>query len=84
METIVRINDEVVSQFPTNNMLYGIAEYISTMSRNITLYPGDVVWMGTDGPTQNLKDGDVVEVEISGIGVLRNPVVREAPPEGAA
>ena len=82
MMTTVRINDEVVSEFPTNSMLFGIAEYISTMSRNITLYPGDVIWMGTDGATQNLKHGDVVEVEISGIGVLRNPVVREAPPEG--
>ena len=82
MVTTVRINDEVVSEFPTNSMLYGIAEYISTMSRNLTLYPGDVVWMGTDGATQNIKDGDVVEVEISGIGVLRNPVVREVSPEG--
>ena len=82
MMTTVRINDEVVSEFPTNSMVFSIAEYISTMSRNITLYPGDVVWMGTDGATQNLKHGDVVEVEISGIGTLRNPVVREAPPEG--
>jgi 2-keto-4-pentenoate hydratase/2-oxohepta-3-ene-1,7-dioic acid hydratase in catechol pathway len=33
--------------------------------------------MGTDGATENMKDGDVVEVEITDIGVLRNPVVRE-------
>jgi 2-keto-4-pentenoate hydratase/2-oxohepta-3-ene-1,7-dioic acid hydratase in catechol pathway len=39
--------------------------------------PGDVLWMGTGGATENMKDGDVVEVEMPGIGVLRNPVVRE-------
>lgn len=47
------------------------------MSQYLTLYPGDVLSMGTDGATENMKDGDVVEVEITGIGVLRNPVVRE-------
>ena len=80
MRTTVRVNDEVVSEFPTRNMLFGIATYISTMSRYLTLHPGDVLWMGTDGPTQNIKAGDVVEVEISGIGVLRNPVVKESFP----
>jgi 2-keto-4-pentenoate hydratase/2-oxohepta-3-ene-1,7-dioic acid hydratase in catechol pathway len=43
----------------------------------MTLYPGDVLWMGTDGATENMQDGDVVEVEITDIGVLRNPVRRE-------
>jgi 2-keto-4-pentenoate hydratase/2-oxohepta-3-ene-1,7-dioic acid hydratase in catechol pathway len=47
------------------------------MSQYLTLYPGDVLWMGTDGATENMKDGDVVEVEVPEIGVLRNPVVRE-------
>jgi 2-keto-4-pentenoate hydratase/2-oxohepta-3-ene-1,7-dioic acid hydratase in catechol pathway len=47
------------------------------MSKYLTLYPGDVLWMGTEGAGKNMKDGDVVEVEISDIGVLRNPVVRE-------
>jgi 2-keto-4-pentenoate hydratase/2-oxohepta-3-ene-1,7-dioic acid hydratase in catechol pathway len=47
------------------------------MSQYLTLHPGDVLWMGTDGATENIKHGDVVEIEIPGIGVLRNPVVRE-------
>ena len=80
MRTTVRVNQQVVSEFPTRNMLFGIATYISAMSRYLTLYPGDVLWMGTDGPTHNIKDGDVVEVEISGIGVLRNPVIKESSP----
>lgn len=77
MQTTVRLNGREVSQFDTNNMVFGIATYISAMSRYLTLYPGDVIWMGTDGATQNMKPGDAVEVEISGIGVLKNPVVSE-------
>ena len=47
------------------------------MTRYQTLHPGDVIWMGTDGKSPNLKAGDVVEVEITGIGCLSNPFVSE-------
>ncbi|MCI0438364.1 MAG: fumarylacetoacetate hydrolase family protein [Chloroflexi bacterium] len=77
MMTIVRLNGRQVTMFPTNNMLYGIAHYISEMTRYLTLYPGDMIWMGTDGAPENMKPGDVCEVEITGIGVLRNPIVAE-------
>jgi 2-keto-4-pentenoate hydratase/2-oxohepta-3-ene-1,7-dioic acid hydratase in catechol pathway len=73
LETIVRVNGIESSRFRTNAMLFGVATYISAMTRYLTLYPGDVIWMGTDGASPNLKAGDVVEVEITGIGVLRNP-----------
>lgn len=75
LETRVRVNGVESIRFDTNAMLFGVARYISTITRYITLYPGDVLWMGTDGSSPNLKAGDVVEVEISGIGVLRNPFV---------
>jgi 2-keto-4-pentenoate hydratase/2-oxohepta-3-ene-1,7-dioic acid hydratase in catechol pathway len=65
-------------RFATNDMLFGVAKYLSTMSRYLTLYPGDVVWMGTDGASPDLTSGDVVEVEIAGIGRLRNPFLRES------
>jgi len=76
-ETIVRVNGEQKIRFPTNSMIFKIPHYLSRMSQYMTLHPGDVVWMGTEGRTENLKHGDTVEVEITGIGVLRNPVVRE-------
>jgi 2-keto-4-pentenoate hydratase/2-oxohepta-3-ene-1,7-dioic acid hydratase in catechol pathway len=76
-ETIVRVNDEVTDRFHTNNMIHGVAKFISRMSQYLTLYPGDVVWMGTEGAPRNLKHGDVCEIEITGIGILRNPLVRE-------
>ena len=77
LTTIVRVNGREMIRFPTNHMLFGIATYLSAMTRYLTLYPGDVVWMGTDGDPANIKHGDMVEVEITGIGVLRNPVIRE-------
>ncbi|MEC9167427.1 MAG: fumarylacetoacetate hydrolase family protein [Pseudomonadota bacterium] len=54
-----------------------MARYISAMSRYLTLYPGDVIWMGAEGDAENMVPGDVCEVEISGIGTLSNPVVAE-------
>ena len=77
LETRVRVNGKESIRFPTNAMLFGVERYISTITRYITLYPGDVIWMGTDGSSPNLKAGDVVDVEISGIGVLSNPFVAE-------
>src|ERR1700720_1434003 len=76
-ETIVRVNGKVADHFRTNNMIHAVAKFISRMSQYLTLYPGDVVWMGTEGAPENLKHGDTVEIEITGIGTLRNPVVRE-------
>lgn len=72
--TTVRINGKQVSQFRTNDMIFGVAVTISS----ITLYPGDMIWMGTDNPTLDMVAGDTVEVEISGLGVLRNALVAEA------
>ncbi len=77
METTVRVNGEVSTRFKTNDMLFGVATYISAMTRYLTLYPGDIIWMGTDGASPNLKSGDMVEIEISGIGTLRNRFVAE-------
>ncbi|MBW8270104.1 fumarylacetoacetate hydrolase family protein [Caldovatus aquaticus] len=76
-ETIVRLNGEITARFETNRMLFGIATFLSAMTRYLTLWPGDIVWMGTDGTSPDLRHGDVVEVEITGIGTLRNRFVRE-------
>ena len=77
LDTTIRLNGKVVSQFNTGTMIFDTATYISEITRYITLYPGDVIWMGTEGATENMKPGDVVEIEISGIGTLRNHVVAE-------
>ena len=77
LTTTVRLNGRQVISFKTNNMLFGVARYISAMSRYLTLYPGDVIWMGAEGDAENMVPGDLCEVEISGIGTLSNPVVAE-------
>lgn len=77
-ETTVRINDKVVSQFATGAMTFDLPTYLVEMSKYITLQPGDIIMLGTEGATlPPIRPGDVVEVEISGIGTLRNPVVAE-------
>ena len=75
--TRVRVNGKETIDFATADMVFDIPTYISRISRYVTLYPGDVIWMGTDGSGPNLKHGDVVEIDITGIGTLRNPIVRE-------
>jgi len=77
MVTTIRLNGEVTETFKTNNMIFDAPTYISEVSKYCTIYPGDVMWMGTDGVPANMKVGDVCEIEITGIGVLRNPVVAE-------
>jgi len=77
LRSTVRLNGREVISFDTNNMLFGVARYISAMSQYLTLYPGDVIWMGTEGRAENMVPGDVCEVEIDGIGILSNPIVAE-------
>jgi 2-keto-4-pentenoate hydratase/2-oxohepta-3-ene-1,7-dioic acid hydratase in catechol pathway len=77
METKVRLNGQVRTQFRTNDMLFGVAQFIAEMTKYFTLWPGDVIWMGTDGQSPDIKAGDVVEIEISGVGTLRNKFVAE-------
>jgi 2-keto-4-pentenoate hydratase/2-oxohepta-3-ene-1,7-dioic acid hydratase in catechol pathway len=78
LETRVRLNGQETTHFRTNDMLFGVATYIATISRYITLEPRDVIWMGTDGTSPDLKAGDTVEIEITGLGTLRNPCVAAA------
>ncbi|MBM3944051.1 MAG: DUF2437 domain-containing protein [SAR202 cluster bacterium] len=76
--TIVRLNGKVVSEFRTGDFIFGVAEYISAISQYITLVPGDTLWMGTDLATlPAIKPGDKVDIDITGIGTLSNPVIAD-------
>jgi len=74
--TRIRLNGEQMIEFATNHMIFGVVDYLVAMTSCLTLYPGDMMWMGTEGATANIKHGDRIEVEISGIGTLSNPVAR--------
>jgi 2-keto-4-pentenoate hydratase/2-oxohepta-3-ene-1,7-dioic acid hydratase in catechol pathway len=69
-----RLNGEVVQSQRTKDLVFDVPTIVSYVSRYVTLEPGDVIYTGTPGTTRPMKPGDVVEVEIEGIGVLRNPV----------
>lgn len=76
-----RVNGELMQDSNTAEMIFGVAELLSFCSRSFTLEAGDVVLTGTPwgcgefmDPVRSLQHGDLVEVEIDGIGSLRNPV----------
>jgi 2-keto-4-pentenoate hydratase/2-oxohepta-3-ene-1,7-dioic acid hydratase in catechol pathway len=70
-----RLNGEVRQSESSKDLLFGVDQIVSYVSRYVTLYPGDVIFTGTPGSTLAMKPGDVVEIEVEGVGVLRNPVV---------
>ncbi len=73
----LRLNGEVKQKSRTSQLIFNVPRLISDLSQFITLEPGDVIMTGTTSGVGPMKPGDVVEVEIEGIGVLRNTVVPE-------
>ncbi|HOV37787.1 MAG TPA: fumarylacetoacetate hydrolase family protein [Spirochaetales bacterium] len=69
-----RLNGKVVQSGNTRDMIFSIREIVSFISRNMTLYAGDIITTGTPQGVGPIKPGDVVEVEIEKIGILRNRV----------
>lgn len=79
-----RLNGEVVQSASTADLIFDVAQLVHLMSEVMTLQPGDLIVTGTPGgiggartPPLWMKDGDVCEVEVEGIGLLRNGIRRE-------
>jgi 2-keto-4-pentenoate hydratase/2-oxohepta-3-ene-1,7-dioic acid hydratase in catechol pathway len=70
-----RLNGEVVQSERTTHLIFNVKEIVSYVSRYVTLEPGDVIYTGTPGTTKPIKPGDIVEVEVQGVGILRNRVI---------
>lgn len=68
------VNGEVRQESRTSDFVFGIGELLAFISAHLTLVPGDVVLTGTPSGVGNVDVGDVVEVEVEGVGKLRNPV----------
>ena len=77
VELVTRVNGEVRQRARTRDLVVGVGALLAYISRCMTLEPGDAVFTGTPAGVGPLRDGDVVEVEIEGIGILRNPVRAE-------
>lgn len=76
LEVTCRVNGEQRQHGAVSDMRFGIADLIASVTRYITLEPGDVISTGTPGGVGPIQPGDSVECEVSGIGVLRNRVVQ--------
>lgn len=79
LDISTRVNGETRQRSNTSDLIFGIAELVEFVSSIMTLEPGDVIATGTPPGVGRLESGDVVEVEIGGIGVLRNRAVSGAP-----
>lgn len=75
LQVQTRVNGEVRQSARTRELIFNVEEIVAYVSRYVTLYPGDIIFTGTPGSTQAMSPGDVVEVEVEGVGVLRNTVV---------
>ena len=71
---VTRVNGEVRQEGRTSQLIHSLARIVSYASQAFTLLPGDVILTGTPAGVGPLEAGDTVEVEIEGIGILRNPV----------
>ena len=79
-----RLNGNVMQSDNTDNMMFPVAETIADITQGMTLEPGDILVTGTPSgvgharkPPAWMKDGDVCEIEIEGVGILRNPIEDE-------
>lgn len=86
LRVVQRVNGEVLQDGNTSDLIFPVPFLVSYVSRAFTLEPGDLILTGTPpgvgwarNPKRPLRSGDVVEVEVEGIGVLSNPVVAEDP-----
>lgn len=77
LEVICRVNGAQRQRAKATDMHFSIPELVSFVSGIMTLEPGDLIATGTPAGTAALRDGDVVEVEIPGVGILSNPVKAE-------
>jgi 2-keto-4-pentenoate hydratase/2-oxohepta-3-ene-1,7-dioic acid hydratase in catechol pathway len=80
LQVQTRVNGEVRQTGRTSELIFDIPTVVSYVSQFVTLLPGDVIYTGTPGTTQALKPGDVVEIEVEGVGILKNTIVGPSGP----
>ena len=72
---VARVNGETRQSATTSELIFGVGELVSFVSKVMTLLPGDVILTGTPEGVGPIESGDRVEVEVEGVGVLVNPVI---------
>lgn len=79
LELTARVNGEVVQRGNTRRMRFAVADVVAVASRYTTLQPGDLIALGTPPPAAPVSIGDLVEIEVESIGLLRNTIVAPRP-----
>lgn len=79
LDICTRLNGKTVQKSHTSDLIFSVAKLVSYMSQAITLRAGDVILTGTPAGIGPMLPGDVVEIDIEGIGILRNSMVAESP-----
>ena len=77
VDVIARLNGELRQKANTSDLLFSVARLVSYISEAMVLLPGDVIMTGTPAGIGPMAPGDVIEIEVSGVGVIRNRVVQE-------
>ena len=75
-----RVNGEIVQDGSTAEMIWDMHYLVADIARTITLLPGDVILSGTPANSRPVQPGDVVEVEVDGLGILRNTIIEGSVP----
>ena len=74
---MARLNGTLKQNSNTADLLFSVSKLVSYISEAMLLLPGDVIFTGTPAGVSPIGPGDTVEIEISGVGILRNPVIKE-------
>jgi 5-oxopent-3-ene-1,2,5-tricarboxylate decarboxylase / 2-hydroxyhepta-2,4-diene-1,7-dioate isomerase len=77
LEILLTVNGETRQKARTSSMIFPVPKLVSAVSRYMTLEPGDIIATGTPEGVSPLKHGDEIEITVTGLGTLRNKVVRE-------
>ena len=69
-----RLNGKIMQSQRTQDHIHDIDAIVSHISQTVTLFPGDVIYTGTPGSTTAMVPGDIIEIEVEGVGILRNTI----------
>ena len=71
-----RLNGQVMQSQRTKDHIHDIDAIVSHISQTVTLEPGDIIYTGTPGTTSSMVPGDVIEIEVEGVGIIKNIISR--------
>ncbi len=78
LRVAANLNHQIVQEGHTSQMIFSVPQIVEFVTRVMTLHPGDVISTGTPNGVGPLKKGDVIEIFVEGVGILRNPVIEES------